>query len=42
VISYIRHDTLAYVEDIAEGLKSAPAVLIGLFHGRNVDERHHE
>jgi hypothetical protein len=35
VISYIRHGTLAYV-DVAEGLESAPAVLIGLFHGRNV------
>jgi NADPH-dependent curcumin reductase CurA len=28
-----------YVEDIAEGLESAPAALIGLFSGRNVGKQ---
>jgi NADPH-dependent curcumin reductase CurA len=39
VMPYIRDGTLAYVEDVAEGLESAPAALIGLFHGRNVGKQ---
>ncbi|KAM2020243.1 hypothetical protein ACFX1T_022955 [Malus domestica] len=36
VIPYIREGKIVYLEDIAEGLESAPAVLVGLFSGRNV------
>jgi NADPH-dependent curcumin reductase CurA len=39
VVPRIRDGTLAYVEDVAEGLESAPAALIGLFHGRNVGKQ---
>lgn len=39
VLPYIRDGTLAYVEDVAEGLESAPKALIGLFHGRNVGKQ---
>ena len=39
VLPYIRDGTLAYVEDVAEGLESAPRALIGLFHGRNVGKQ---
>jgi NADPH-dependent curcumin reductase CurA len=28
-----------YVEDIAEGLESGPAALVGLFTGRNVGKQ---
>ncbi|XP_028946019.1 2-alkenal reductase (NADP(+)-dependent)-like isoform X3 [Malus domestica] len=36
VIPYIREGKIVYLEDIAEGLESAPAALVGLFSGRNV------
>ncbi|EES02675.1 hypothetical protein BDA96_03G114700 [Sorghum bicolor] len=39
VLPYIRDGTLAYVEDVAEGLENAPKALIGLFHGRNVGKQ---
>ncbi|XP_062190858.1 2-alkenal reductase (NADP(+)-dependent)-like [Phragmites australis] len=39
VLPYIRDGTLAYVEDVAHGLESAPKALIGLFHGRNVGKQ---
>ncbi|CAO2161919.1 unnamed protein product [Urochloa humidicola] len=39
VLPYIRDATIAYVEDVAEGLESAPKALIGLFHGRNVGKQ---
>ncbi|TVU04325.1 hypothetical protein EJB05_50091, partial [Eragrostis curvula] len=39
VVPRIRDGTVAYVEDVAEGLESAPAALIGLFHGRNVGKQ---
>ncbi|CAL4977180.1 unnamed protein product [Urochloa decumbens] len=39
VLPYIRDGTIAYVEDVAEGLESAPKALIGLFHGRNVGKQ---
>ncbi|WVZ71836.1 hypothetical protein U9M48_020371 [Paspalum notatum var. saurae] len=39
VLPYIRDGTIAYVEDVAEGLENAPKALIGLFHGRNVGKQ---
>ncbi|XVF29646.1 hypothetical protein REPUB_Repub15cG0139900 [Reevesia pubescens] len=39
VIPYIKEEKITYVEDIAEGLESAPAALIGLFTGRNVGKQ---
>ncbi|WRX22319.1 Alcohol dehydrogenase-like [Theobroma cacao] len=39
IIPYIKEGKIAYVEDIAEGLESAPAALIGLFTGRNVGKQ---
>ncbi|PON85941.1 Alcohol dehydrogenase superfamily, zinc-type [Trema orientale] len=39
VLPYIREGKIVYVEDIAEGLESAPAALVGLFAGRNVGKQ---
>ncbi|KAK0608742.1 hypothetical protein LWI29_035275 [Acer saccharum] len=39
VLSYIRQGKIVYVEDIAEGLESAPAALAGLFTGCNVGKQ---
>ncbi|XVF37475.1 hypothetical protein REPUB_Repub20aG0011300 [Reevesia pubescens] len=39
VLPYIREGRIKYVEDIAEGLESGPAALIGLFSGRNVGKQ---
>lgn len=39
VLPYIKDGTIAYVEDVAEGLENAPKALIGLFHGRNVGKQ---
>ncbi|CAL4950810.1 unnamed protein product [Urochloa decumbens] len=39
VLPYVRDGTIAYVEDVAEGLESAPKALVGLFHGRNVGKQ---
>ncbi len=39
VLPYIREKKIVYVEDIAEGLESAPAALVGLFSGRNVGKQ---
>ena len=39
VLSYIAEGKIVYVEDIAEGLESGPAALIGLFTGRNVGKQ---
>ncbi|KAL5206441.1 hypothetical protein ABZP36_034650 [Zizania latifolia] len=36
---YLRDGRVAYVEDIADGLDSAPAALVGLFSGRNVGKQ---
>lgn len=36
MLIYIREGKLVYVEDITEGLESAPAAFIGLFSGRNI------
>ncbi|XVF84228.1 hypothetical protein PTKIN_Ptkin17bG0009000 [Pterospermum kingtungense] len=39
VIPHIKEGKITYVEDIAEGLESAPAALVGLFTGRNVGKQ---
>ncbi|KAK2977953.1 hypothetical protein RJ640_014233 [Escallonia rubra] len=36
---YIKEGKISYVEDLAEGLESAPAALIWLFSGRNVGKQ---
>lgn len=39
VVPLLRQGNIRYVEDVAEGLESAPAALIGLFSGRNVGKQ---
>lgn len=39
VLPYIREGKIVYVEDVTEGLESAPAALVGLFSGRNVGKQ---
>ncbi|XP_030937796.1 2-alkenal reductase (NADP(+)-dependent)-like [Quercus lobata] len=39
VLPCIKEGKITYVEDVAEGLESAPAALIGLFTGRNVGKQ---
>ncbi|KAM3702205.1 hypothetical protein ACJW31_04G008000 [Castanea mollissima] len=39
VLPYIREGKIKYVEDIAEGLDSGPAALVGLYSGRNVGKQ---
>ncbi|KAL1816447.1 hypothetical protein DCAR_0520845 [Daucus carota subsp. sativus] len=39
VLPCIKEGKMTYVEDIAEGLESAPAALVGLFSGRNVGKQ---
>ena len=39
VLPHIKAGKITYVEDIADGLESAPAALIGLFTGRNVGKQ---
>jgi len=39
VVPYIKEGKITYVEDIAEGLESAPAALLRLFAGRNVGKQ---
>ncbi|KAF2298302.1 hypothetical protein GH714_021567 [Hevea brasiliensis] len=39
VVPYIREGKITYVEDIAEGIESAPAALVGIFSGRNVGKQ---
>lgn len=39
VVQLIQEDKIKYVEDIVEGLESAPAALVGLFEGRNVGKQ---
>lgn len=38
-LPHIREKKITYVEDIAEGLESGPASLVGLFSGRNVGKQ---
>lgn len=39
VVAQIKEGKITYVEDIAEGLESAPSALVGLFSGRNVGKQ---
>ena len=39
ILPHIKEEKVVYVEDIAEGLESAPLALIGLFSGRNVGKQ---
>uniref|UniRef100_A0A5B7BVA4 Putative 2-alkenal reductase (NADP(+)-dependent) n=1 Tax=Davidia involucrata TaxID=16924 RepID=A0A5B7BVA4_DAVIN len=39
VLPYIKKGKITYVEDIAEGLESGPAALVGLFSGLNVGKQ---
>ncbi|CAA3022444.1 2-alkenal reductase (NADP(+)-dependent)-like [Olea europaea subsp. europaea] len=39
VLPQIKEGKISYVEDMAEGLESAPAALVGLFSGRNVGKQ---
>ena len=39
VLPYIKEGKIIYVEDIAEGLESGQAALVGLFTGRNVGKQ---
>ncbi|XP_031120866.1 2-alkenal reductase (NADP(+)-dependent)-like [Ipomoea triloba] len=39
ILPHIKKGMVTYVEDVAEGLESAPAALIGLFSGRNVGKQ---
>ena len=39
VLTYIREGKIAYVEDIAEGLKNGLAALVGMFSGHNVGKQ---
>ncbi|PQQ08207.1 2-alkenal reductase (NADP(+)-dependent)-like [Prunus yedoensis var. nudiflora] len=39
VLPYIREGKIVYLEDITQGLESAPAALVGLFSGRNVGKQ---
>nr|WBW02128.1 pulegone reductase [Schizonepeta tenuifolia] len=39
ILPLIKQGKIAYVEDVAEGLESAPTALIGLFFGRNVGKQ---
>lgn len=39
IAHHLKSKDISYVEDIAEGLESAPAALVGLFEGRNVGKQ---
>ncbi|KAK7854683.1 2-alkenal reductase (nadp(+)-dependent) [Quercus suber] len=39
ILPYIKEGKVTYVEDIAEGLESGPAALVGLFTSRNVGKQ---
>ena len=39
VVPAINEGKITYVEDVVEGLESAPAALVGLFVGRNVGKQ---
>ena len=39
IIPLIKQGTIHYIEDIADGLESAPAALVGLFSGKNVGKQ---
>ncbi|KAM0000187.1 putative oxidoreductase [Helianthus debilis subsp. tardiflorus] len=39
VLPLIKQGKICYIEDVVEGLESAPAALVGLFSGRNVGKQ---
>ncbi|KNA15052.1 hypothetical protein SOVF_101690 [Spinacia oleracea] len=39
ILPHIREGKISYVEDVAEGLESAPSALIGIYSGRNVGKQ---
>ena len=39
VLPHINQGEITYVEDVAQGLESAPTALVGLFSGRNVGKQ---
>ena len=39
LLHYIKERKILYEEDIAEGLESGPAALVGLFKGRNIGKQ---
>lgn len=39
VLPHIKEEKIKYVEDVAEGIESLPAALVGLFSGRNVGKQ---
>ncbi|KAJ1686306.1 hypothetical protein LUZ63_017696 [Rhynchospora breviuscula] len=39
VVQHLKSGNITYVEDIAEGLESAPTALVGLFNGKNVGKQ---
>ncbi|KAL9258377.1 2-alkenal reductase (NADP(+)-dependent)-like protein [Drosera capensis] len=39
ILPLIKEDKISYVEDIAEGLESAPAALVGIFSGRSIGKQ---
>ncbi|KNA15050.1 hypothetical protein SOVF_101670 [Spinacia oleracea] len=39
MLAHIREGTISYVEDVAQGLESAPSALVGIFSGRNVGKQ---
>ncbi|XP_010242451.1 PREDICTED: 2-alkenal reductase (NADP(+)-dependent) isoform X2 [Nelumbo nucifera] len=39
IISYYKQGKIVYIEDMNEGLESAPASLVGLFSGKNVGKQ---
>ena len=39
VIPLIKEGKICYIEDVAEGIESAPAALVGIFSGKNVGKQ---
>ena len=39
VSNYYKQGKIVYIEDMNEGLESAPAAFVGLFHGKNVGKQ---
>lgn len=39
ILPHIRQGKIVYVQDIVEGLESAPAALFGLFKGHNIGKQ---
>lgn len=39
VVSYYKQGKIVYIEDMNEGLESAPSAFVGLFSGKNVGKQ---